>query len=144
MAVPHCGQNRGLKELVDNAADIGGVATEITDSDTFIVRDTGTGVPLEALSIKRPLTSSKHWRLGERGALGNGLRAVMGALYILDGKLIVHSQGRATEVYVNDEGDTVTTDMGGTTETSAIEVIIPGGVFLCAPIAHGITQATKK
>ena len=30
----------------------------------------------------------------ERGALGNGLRAVMGALYILGGKLVVHSQGR--------------------------------------------------
>ena len=53
-----------LKELTDNAADIGGASLTFTTNDTFIISDSGAGVPVEALSIKRPLTSSKHWGLG--------------------------------------------------------------------------------
>jgi len=70
-----------IKELIDNACDVGGGRLIFIHNNVLEFHDDGPGIPLKALSIKRPLVSSKHWRLGERGALGNGLRAVMGALY---------------------------------------------------------------
>lgn len=106
-----------IKELIDNACDVGGGRLRIVDSDVVEFYDDGPGVPLEALSIKRSLVSSKHWRLGERGALGNGLRAVMGALYCLGGHLVVHAQGMATQVFVGDDGETNYIDKGETPDT---------------------------
>jgi DNA topoisomerase VI subunit B len=81
-----------VKELIDNACDIGGGRMFSKGDDILEVHDNGSGVPLEALSIKRPLVSSKHWRRGERGALGNGLRVVMGALYCLGGQRLFRRQ----------------------------------------------------
>ena len=109
-----------VKELIDNACDIGGGRMLSKGDDILEVHDNGSGVPLEALSIKRPLVSSKHWRLGERGALGNGLRVVMGALYCLDGHLEVHAKGKATKVFINDDGETTFDDQGPTLETKIV------------------------
>ena len=106
-----------IKELIDNACDVGGGRLKIVDSDVVEFCDDGPGIPLEALSIKRPLVSSKHWRLGERGALGNGLRAVMGALYCLGGHLVVHAQGKSTQVFIGDDGETNYIDKGETPHT---------------------------
>lgn len=106
-----------IKELIDNACDVGGGRLRLVDSDLLEFYDDGPGIPLEALSIKRALISSKHWRLGERGALGNGLRAVMGALYCLGGHLVVHAKGKATKVFVGNDGETVYVDQGETTDT---------------------------
>jgi hypothetical protein len=109
-----------VKELIDNACDIGGGRMFSKGDDVLEVYDDGMGVPLEALSIKRPLVSSKHWRLGERGALGNGLRVVMGALYCLDGHLEVHSKGQVTKAVIGDDGDTIFDDLGETSETKIV------------------------
>jgi hypothetical protein len=106
-----------IKELIDNACDIGGGRLKIVDVDLLEFYDDGPGIPLEALSIKRPLISSKHWRLGERGALGNGLRAVMGALYCLGGHLVVHAYGKATKVFIGNDGETNYIDQGETPDT---------------------------
>lgn len=106
-----------VKELIDNACDVGGGRFKIVDRDLLEFYDDGPGIPLEALSIKRPLVSSKHWRLGERGALGNGLRAVMGALYCLDGHLVVHAQGKATKVFIGDDGETNYIEQGSSSDT---------------------------
>ncbi|MCV2876775.1 hypothetical protein OE810_10985 [Rhodobacteraceae bacterium XHP0102] len=117
-------QNRFLelivKELIDNACDIGGGRMHPRDDNTLEFFDDGSGVPLEALSIKRPLISSKHWRLGERGALGNGLRVVMGALYCLGGHLEIHSHSKITKVLIGDDGETIYQELGETTETKVV------------------------
>jgi DNA topoisomerase VI subunit B len=73
------------KELVDNAldacqsCDIG----ELGD-DGFYVQDNGPGIDTgqvaDLFSISRPLRSTKLLRLPSRGALGNGLRVVAGAV----------------------------------------------------------------
>ena len=90
-----------LKELVDNAMDTGTpVTSELVDDDTVVVADEGDGVDLTAFSIKRPLQSSKHWRTGKRGALGNGMRAVMGAVYHFNGTLDVTTGGVTTRLTV--------------------------------------------
>lgn len=114
-----------IKELIDNACDVGGGRLIFIHNNVLEFHDDGPGIPLKALSIKRPLVSSKHWRLGERGALGNGLRAVMGALYCLNGHLVVHTQGKATKVLVGDDGETIYIDQG-TTLDNKVQVYCQG------------------
>lgn len=90
------------KELVDNALDagakvmFGGLGT----TGAFYVQDDGPGLPgndqevADFFSISRPLRSSKLLRLPTRGALGNGLRVVAGAVLASSGKLRVRTGGR--------------------------------------------------
>jgi len=66
-----------VKELADNAADIGDFVPRVIEGENkIILSNGGKGLSTEDIktifSIKRPLRSSKHWRRGERGALGNG------------------------------------------------------------------------
>lgn len=102
-----------LKELTDNAADIGGGSITLVDGDSVIVQDAGPGIdPADVpnlFSIQRELQSSKHWRRGERGALGNGLRAVMGAVHVLGGSITVTSRGIANSLAIAKDGSTVVT-----------------------------------
>lgn len=121
-----------LKELCDNAADIGGALIQRIDDDEVVIADGGPGIAPDEVpllfSVKRDLTSTKHWRRGERGALGNGLRAVMGAIHVLGGSIIVDSRGVATTLAIGCDGATVVlsresmADIGGT----VISVRAPG------------------
>ena len=81
------------KELMDNALDES-VPSEVgllEDNAGFFVQDHGPGLePAEVadlFSIKRPLKSTKLLRLPSRGALGNGLRVVTGAVLATGGTL---------------------------------------------------------
>ena len=58
-------------------------------------------------SISRPLVSSKLWRLPTRGALGNGLRVVAGAVLASGGWLTVETRGRRLQLRPQDTGDTL-------------------------------------
>ena len=78
-----------VKEFADNATDIGGYNYKIDLIDQVIaIKNGGEGIsPNEVrriFSIKRPLRSSKHWRRGERGALGNGIRAALAGCRIIN------------------------------------------------------------
>ncbi len=99
-----------LKELADNAADNGGGSMTRISDDEVTITDEGPGLdPADVVrlySVQRDLTSSKHWRRGNRGALGNGLRAVMGGLHVMGGTLTVASRGIATTVSAGDDGAT--------------------------------------
>ena len=107
-----------LKELVDNALDSGG-EVEVDDDETFVVQDDGAGIPgtdeeIAALfSIGRPLASSKALRMPTRGALGNGLRVVVGTVLASGGTLAVATRGRRLELVPQDDG------------TTAIESVVP-------------------
>ncbi len=75
------------KELADNALDAGASASvSMVSPGQFTVNDDGDGIPgtpeevATLFSIRRPLVSSKILRLPTRGALGNGLRVVAGAV----------------------------------------------------------------
>lgn len=120
-----------LKELADNAADAGGAWLRVLGPDEVMIGDTGPGMAAADLadmfSIKRPLVSTKHWRMGRRGALGNGLRAVMGGLYLLRGCLIVTSRGVESRVRLNHQGDTVVESEGAEfSPGTQISVFCPG------------------
>jgi hypothetical protein len=90
-----------MKELVDNALDaVGACKFGKTGENTYWVEDEGPGLNLpkkkleELFSINRPLTSSKVIRKPSRGALGNGLRVVVGIVMSTGGQLKVDTNGR--------------------------------------------------
>ena len=104
------------KELVDNALDAiegqpdGVVTIDLIGSNGIVVEDTGKGMPVDQLpdlfSIKRGLASSKLLRLPTRGALGNGLRVVTGAVLATGGSLRVGTRGQMVELIPQDDGET--------------------------------------
>jgi len=101
-----------VKELVDNALDAGAAAQVENDGDWIYVVDDGPGLPGDAaaiaslFSIKRPLTSSKMVRVPSRGALGNGLRVVAGAVLASGGSLFVETRGQRFDLTPRDDGST--------------------------------------
>jgi hypothetical protein len=103
------------KELVDNALDeAGSCQIELNDGNGFRVSDCGGGIPgddaevASLFSINRPLTSSKLIRRPTRGALGNGLRVVTGAVIATQGTILVSTRGRTLRlIHDHDTGDTL-------------------------------------
>jgi hypothetical protein len=93
-----------VKELVDNALDAAGDCELSSVDSVVIVQDRGPGIPgddreiARLFSMSRPLTSSKSLRLPTRGALGNGLRVVVGAVAATGGKLCVATKGRRLQI----------------------------------------------
>lgn len=105
------------KELIDNALDTGAEVSiqhieEDIFKDTIIVKDFGQGFGgsneeiANLFSIKRPLTSSKRFRLPLRGALGNGLRVVTAMVYCTNGSLEIATRGRTIRLFPQDDGTT--------------------------------------
>ena len=96
------------KELVDNALDAAGTCEYRFLDNGFFVENPGPGLPgtdaeiADLFSICRPLTSSKLLRLPTRGAMGNGLRVVTGAVLATGGELIVKTNGRVLRLTPRD------------------------------------------
>ncbi len=85
------------------------------DGDVFVAlcREIAT-----LFSINRPLMSSKLLRLPTRGAIGNGLRVVAGAVLASGGRLTVQTRDHCIEVTPRDDG---------TTDTVITSADIPSG-----------------
>jgi hypothetical protein len=100
-----------LKELVDNGLDEGArVCIESLPGGGHRVEDNGRGVDpgdvAKLFSINRPMVSSKLLRLPTRGALGNGLRIVAGAVLASGGFLIVTTRNRKLTLRPERDGTT--------------------------------------
>jgi hypothetical protein len=102
-----------LKELVDNALDENvHVRTGYLSDNSFIIEDDGRGIdgtPEEIasmFSIGRPMVSTKLLRLPTRGALGNGLRVVAGAVLASGGSLAVTTHNRRIVLRPEHDGST--------------------------------------
>lgn len=102
-----------VKELVDNALDVGANVSLSVDGEWVVVSDDGPGIPRDKLatlfSIRRPLMSSKLLRLPQRGALGNGLRVVMGAVYASQGEIEVLTREGSFLLHPANDGHTTIT-----------------------------------
>ena len=117
-----------LKELTDNALDTGANKVDVGaldgSDDRYFVQDDGPGIagtPEEIarlFSISRPMVSSKLWRLPTRGAMGNGLRVVAGAVTASDGRL---------EVWTRNRRLILTPQQDGGTAVQAFEIDFPVG-----------------
>jgi DNA topoisomerase 6 subunit A-like protein len=105
-----------LKELTDNALDAG-AEVEVGDDEydhgiIYSVRDYGPGIDgtpadiARMFSINRPMASSKLWRMPQRGALGNGLRVVAGAVAASDGWLRVTTRNQRMVLTPQEDGST--------------------------------------
>ena len=125
-----------VKELVDNALDASGsVEFGKTGANTYWVEDRGSGIPGDAaaiaslFSVRRPLTSTKIVRLPVRGALGNGLRVVVGAVLASGGTLEVQTRGVRYHLQPRDDGSTTILSQKPVTSTrTRITVTLPEGV----------------
>jgi hypothetical protein len=100
-----------LKELADNGLDIGAqVRVGELPGGGYFVEDDGSGIePQEVaqlFSIARPMMSTKLWRLPSRGALGNGLRVVAGAVLASGGSLTVITRNRRIDLRPERDGIT--------------------------------------
>lgn len=116
-----------VKELVDNALDAGSSTVDFGKLDGLgagesglWVEDDGSGLPgsdaeiARMFSVARPLTSSKLLRLPTRGALGNGLRVVVGAVLATGGRLTVRTGGRSLRLQPQfHDGSTLWSREGG-------------------------------
>jgi hypothetical protein len=103
-----------VKELVDNALDVCGACTYgRLEPNGFFVQDEGPGLDPAQIatlfSINRSLVSSKALRRPTRGALGNGLRVVVGAVVASGGSLVVETRGQSMRVVVHDDGHATAT-----------------------------------
>jgi hypothetical protein len=102
-----------MKELADNALDEGGqVSVGPLPTGGYFVEDSGRGIdgsPTEVarlFSISRPLVSTKLLRLPTRGALGNGLRVVAGAVLASGGALTAITRNHRMELQPERDGTT--------------------------------------
>jgi hypothetical protein len=109
-----------LKELADNGLDNGAAITVQPLNGGYVVEDDGTGIDgapediARLFSISRPMVSSKLLRLPTRGALGNGLRVVAGAVLASGGSLAVTTRNQ--QIVLRPERD-------GTTTVISVEVV---------------------
>jgi hypothetical protein len=116
-----------LKELTDNGLDEGASVHvgSLPGDGGYFVEDTGRGIEgtperiAQLFSINRPMISSKLLRLPLRGALGNGLRVVAGAVLASQGSLVVQTRNR--RITLRPERD------GSTTVISTTSVNYPTG-----------------
>ena len=104
-----------VKELTDNALDSGAKVCLRDVVGCYVIDVDGPGIPGSAediarlFSIRRPLTSSKMVRVPSRGALGNGLRVVVGAVLASRGQLEVETRGKCYVLTPRDDGRTTVT-----------------------------------
>jgi hypothetical protein len=116
-----------LKEIMDNALDAapGKKPKYGKNGSWYYIQDDGPGIPgssqqiANLFSIKRPLSSTKILRRPSRGALGNGIRVIVGTILASGGKLRVSTRGKLLELQLNDDGTTtilseLPTDVKGT------------------------------
>jgi hypothetical protein len=100
-----------LKELTDNALDAGAKVSVSKLNGSYIVEDDGKGIEPDRVaklfSIRRPMMSTKLLRLPQRrGALGNGLRVVAGAVLASGGSLTVTTRNRRIALGPDRDGST--------------------------------------
>lgn len=134
------------KELADNALDAAGMcnATLIKRDSAgtgMLIWDQGSGIPgddeaiARLFSVRRPLSSSKLLRRPSRGALGNGLRVVAGAVLASGGSLFVSTRGRRLQLSPDLEtGHTSATPIGKFDESGTrVEVFLGKSIPLDDP-----------
>ena len=125
-----------IKELTDNALDAGSRVQAGSIACGYYVEDDGPGLDPDEVarlfSIGRPLMSTKLLRLPTRGALGNGLRVVAGAVLASDGFLIVETSGVRLRLKPQRDGYTQVVERTASTRRIGIRIEIGFGPDLPA------------
>ncbi len=127
-----------LKELADNALDAGTKVKLgwVDGEDRLFVQDSGPGLDgtpeqiAELFSIRRSMRSSKLLRLPQRGALGNGLRVVAGAVLASEGSLAVISRSRRLVPRPQTDGSTAVVEVTKSDHQAGTRIEITFGPVL--------------
>jgi hypothetical protein len=139
-----------LKELADNGLDTGEFVEfgELPKGKGYFVEDRGPGIdgtPEEIarlFSINRPMVSTKLLRLPTRGALGNGLRVVAGAVLASSGSLAVVTRNRRIQLRPERDGTTTVVSVKKVEHPLGIRVEIGFGTLPCdGNVLHWATVA---
>jgi hypothetical protein len=105
-----------LKELVDNGLDAGTQVRVGEIGGGYFIEDDGPGIDPDDVarmfSIGRAMVSTKLLRLPTRGALGNGLRVVAGAVLASNGFLAVTTRNCRIELRPERDGSTAVIGRG--------------------------------
>jgi hypothetical protein len=113
-----------LKELTDNGLDASGQVEvgELPNGRGYFVEDKGSGIDgtpeqiADLFSIVRPMISSKLLRLPTRGALGNGLRVVAGAV-------LASGKGSSLTVITRNRRIVLRPERDGTTTVVSVKTV---------------------
>ena len=119
------------KEILDNALDASpaGIEVEIGEQSLRVI-DRGPGLAeakiVELFAVSRDAISSKRWRQARRGALGNGLRVVVGVAHCSGGSLIVESRGLRLTLGIAPDGSARIVERGESSisEGTAVTLIV--------------------
>lgn len=142
------------KELADNALDVGkieslGYIEENSDGgNCFYIKNDGDGIPgtdediANLFSVKRPLLSTKRIRIPQRGALGNGLRVVAGAVISFGGSIEVSTNGRTLKMFPQESGETFFERIGDCADTGTLIKVMVKGFHNVLPWAQMATCMT--
>ncbi len=91
-----------IKEIADNGLDNGAEVKirSLPENSGYVIEDDVKGIDgspediARLFSIGRPMVSTKQLRLPTRGALGNGLRVIAGAVLASGGSLVITTRNR--------------------------------------------------
>jgi hypothetical protein len=137
------------KEIADNAIDVAGhCCLGRAGENGFYVEDDGPGINIEMLpklfSVNRELISSKKLRLPTRGALGNGLRVVVGAIYATNGRLTVSTGGKIYNMNIEDDGTTIASYTGEYDKKGTrVEIHLGSGLIVDLRLAQMAVEYAK-
>jgi hypothetical protein len=128
-----------MKELADNGLDAGAnVEVGRLANGGYFVDDDGPGIDgtpeqiARMFSIRRPLVSSKLLRLPTRGAVGNGLRVVAGAVLASGGTLTVITRNRRIGLRPERDGSTTVISVKKVNRPVGTRIEISFGSLKCA------------
>jgi Topoisomerase 6 subunit A/Spo11, Toprim domain len=123
-----------LKELADNGLDNDAdVRVGDLPGGGYFVEDDGNGIEPEEIARLfsiAPLVSTKLLRLPTRGALGNGLRVVAGAVLASDGALSVITRNRRVVLRPERDGSTTVVEASAVEHPIGIRIEIRFGPAL--------------
>jgi hypothetical protein len=143
------------KEIGDNGLDAGSsISMGEIGPDAYVIEDRGPGLdgtPAEIaslFSVARPMRSSELFRLPQRGALGNGLRVVAGAVLASKGSLVVITRNQRIVLRLEADGSTTVVEVTSVDRPAGTRIEIGFGPalprdpepFAWAQIAAGIAE----
>jgi hypothetical protein len=113
-----------MKEIADNGLDINAQVSvgKLAKGRSYYVEDNGSGIDgtpeqiAELFSIARPMISTKLLRLPTRGALGNGLRVVAGAV-------LASGEGSSLTVITRNRRIVLRPERDGTTTVVSVKTV---------------------
>lgn len=134
-----------LKELGDNAGDVGGASISLNDG-VWSVTDTGPGIApqrvAEIFDLRRPMQSTKRIRRPLRGMLGNGTRIVAGFCAIHGLPLRIRSQGILTTLRFDPTTGRSTAEAEAVAHSPGTTVMLPAAGPLKDEQVGALARAT--